>query len=260
MRRAEDCALGAPRRFGGRFAVRRRRGQLALIGVIVLAATLIALVSLRTPNPYVAYERGHLQAAQLLHLARACFSESCSCQRLQSLLTILVNVNRSEPLRMYPTFSPCTVDNPLNRTVRSGQGWVTEYQVKFALATPVGVEYVAYYARVEGLGEEGTYTKTVVVSGSLKTLTMVKVRLRYGNSYTTPFFNASLCPRLADPQGYADFLSFDPSSCEWLVAVPKDFSAAIPPPPGPPPAPAAFYVYKLRDEWGVIVPVYHRGG
>ncbi|MEM2677941.1 MAG: hypothetical protein QXU62_04790, partial [Thermofilaceae archaeon] len=175
MKRAGGCALGTPRRFGGRFAVRRRRGQLALIGVIILAATLIALAALRTPNPYVAYERGHLQAAQLIHLARTCFSGACSCQRLQSLLTILTGFNRSEPLRMYPTFSPCAADNPLNRTVRSGQGWVTEYGLKFALATPVGVEYVAYYARVEGLGEEGTYTKTVVVSGSLKTITMVKV-------------------------------------------------------------------------------------
>ncbi|MEM3893372.1 MAG: hypothetical protein QXR12_05435 [Thermofilum sp.] len=256
MGRAGGCA-GSPPRFRGRFALRKRRGQLALIGVIVLAATLIALVAMRTPSPYVAYERGHLQAAQLIHLARTCLSATCSSQRVQALLSTLFTVNGSEPLRMYPT----SAGSPLNSTARSGRGWVTEYKLTFTLATPAGAEPVVYYARVEGLGEEGTYTKTVMVSGTLKTVTMVKVRLRYSNSYTTPFFNASLlCPRLGDPQGYADFLTFDPSSCEWLVAVPRDFSTQIPPPPGPPPAPAAFYVYKLRDEWGVVVPVYHRGG
>lgn len=241
--------------------MRERRGQLALIAVIMLAATLIALVSLRTPNPYVAYERGHLQAAQLIHLARACFSTTCDCSRLQSLITIVTNINGSEPLRVYPTFSPCTAENPLNRTARFGRGWLTEYQVKFTLATPGGGEYVTYYARVENLGVEGTYTKTVIIGSTAVNLHMVKVRLKYTNTYTTPFFNASLCPLLTDPQGVADILSFDSSSCEWLLGVSKELSTMIPvPSPESSPAPSPQYVYKLKDRWGVIVLVYHRGG
>jgi len=52
-----------------------------LIGVIALAATLIALLSMYSLQPKIAYERGHLQAAQLVHLARACMAAGAATTR-----------------------------------------------------------------------------------------------------------------------------------------------------------------------------------
>lgn len=230
----------------------RRRGQLALIAILTLAATLIVLTSLRTPQPYVAYERGHLQAAQLIHLARVCLSETCDCSRLNSLLSTLVSLNGTEPLRMYPTFSPCALDNPLNRTVRGGRGWLTEYRVEFAIWTPAGLERVVLAVAIENLGSEGVYTKTVWEGGQARVYTMVKVRLKYVSSCTTPFFNATTCPRLTDPRGLADLPPGPGTGCEWLVGIPVEEATPLPPSV----VSAATHRYTLRDEQRIAVPVY----
>ncbi|MCS7104019.1 MAG: hypothetical protein NZ954_00450 [Thermofilaceae archaeon] len=220
----------------------RHKGQLALIATLILAATLIALTSLRTPHPYVAYERGHLQAAHLIHIARVCFSRTCDCNRLQQLVVTLQAINGSEPLRMYPTFSLCTESNPMNSTFRSDGSYTTEYAVKFTIQTLSGAEYVNFQALIQSLGVDGTYVKTVTLGDAVVSLRMLRVRLKYSNSFKTPFFNATVCPRIEDPEKLADLTLLAP--CEWLVGVPLDISGAK---------------YVLKDEWGVVIPVFVGG-
>lgn len=216
----------------------KRRGQLALIAILMLAATLVALTSLRTPHPYVAYERGHLQAAHLIHVARVCFSRTCDCNRLQQLLATLRAINGSEPLRMYPTLSPCTESNPKNSTFRGEGGYTTEYALSFTIHTLSGAEYVNFQALIQSLGVDGTYVKTATLGYTVVSLRMLRIRLKYSNSYKTPFFNATICPRIEDPGRLADLTLLAP--CEWLIGVPLDITGAR---------------YVLRDEWGVVVPV-----
>jgi len=213
-----------------------RGGQLALAGVLLLAAVLITLAAIRTPQPLAAYERGHLQAAQLLHLARVCLSGECDATRLQGLLLMVAGLNRSEPLRMYPVTSA----DVLNRTSRGERGWLVEYRVAFRISTPAGEEEVALYARVESVAEGVLYSRQL----GGRAYALARVRVSYSNVLTTPFFNATVCPRLSDPRGAADVVQL--GSCEWLVGVPLELSQGA---GGP-------YVYKLRDEYGVVVPVY----
>ena len=234
----------------------RRKGQLALIGVILLASTLIVLLSLYELQPKAAYERGHLQAAQLVHLTRACMaSGSCTREVLALLVQRLYQLNQSYPLRMHVTYV-VQAPNPGSVSVAGNTISVantTIFEIE-TLQTPFTNAYeqvtVSVTARSETTGRR--YEKQV----GEKTYTMVEVKVTYTHSYTSPFFNVTLCPALRALDKVADLKRL--SGCEWLLGAPLELSrpTSINVPPG---IGVKGYRYDLRDEFGAPVPVLYRG-
>ena len=234
----------------------KRRGQLALIGVIALAATLIALLSVYSLQPKVAYERGHLQAAQLVHLARACMAAgSCGRDRLALLVQRLYQLNQTYPMRMFVTYA-VQAPNPGSVSLKGGTVTVTNATVfevetlqKLFTGSPERVS-ITVQTVSEPTGRR--YSKQV----GDRVYAMVEVKVTYTHSYSSPFFNVALCPSLRALDGVADLKRA--GRCEWIVGAPLELSQPVDIniPPG---AGVKGYRYELRDEFGVPVAVLFRG-
>jgi hypothetical protein len=217
----------------------KRRGQLALIGVIALAATLIALLSAYSLQPKVAYERGHLQAAQLVHLARACMATgSCNDAKLEELVRRLCQLNQTYPIRMYNISEKRVLNpDPSGLTVTNATVFrIKTLQTEFT-GNPEEVRITVTTAS-EPTGRR--YSKQV----GDRVYTMVEVKVTYTHSYSSPFFNVTLCPSLRTTDGVADLKRL--GKCDWLVGAPLELSK---------PVGANRYRYDLMDEFGIPVPV-----
>jgi len=216
--------------------VRRRRGQFALLGVIILAATLVVIVSQRPAEPVFALERGPMQSAQLIHLGRFCLATGCSNESLTGLLAVLLEFNESEPLYMYP------IKGAYYRHILDANR--EEHYVFFNIVTLRGSETVGLASSAQTSPVLAKYEK--VVKG--RKTTFYNVTLTYCHAYSSPFFPAggpacplsestpgglTYCPRLYDPQGLAEltYLGY----CTWRVSVPGS--------------------YTLYDEFGIPVEV-----
>lgn len=212
-----------------------RSGQLALAGILALAVTLIALTAMRTPAPYVGYERGPLQAAQLVEVARLYMASDKDPARrlcLCKLLTRMSELNETLPLRMYPTW--------LKEAVQKidPEGGVYSDYVIFAIQTPAGFEAVVLNVTARVVAVQGTYRK----EHKGRVHIMVSLRFEYVNAVASPFFSGWLCPRL-NAEEPADLQRI--SECEWQIGVPLE--EATPRGSG--------YVYWLRDEHGIWIAV-----
>jgi len=234
---------------------RRRRGQLALIGVIVLASTLIALLSLYELQPRVAYERGHLQAAQLVHLARACMaSGGCTREKLAQLVQRLYQLNGTYPLRVYVTYVR-QAPNPGSVSLQGGSITVantTVFEIETLQTVFTGSpEQVVVEVWMVSAETGRRYSKTV----GEETYTMVEVRVTYAHSYSSPFFNVTLCPALRALDSVADLKRL--SGCEWLLGTPLELSQPVDVnvPPG---IGVKGFRYELKDEFSVPVLVLFR--
>jgi hypothetical protein len=220
---------------------RRRRGQFALLGVIVLAVTLLAIVASRPPEPAFAFERGPMQSAQLIHLARYCMATGCSDAKLASLVSGLQAYNSSEPLLMYP------VVQARYRSLASANR--VENYTFFTIQTLAGRETVALGVSAQA----GSVLNVFAKSYRGFTYLLRNTTLTYCHVYASPFFPTPAdappcplsqpiaglvyCPRIHDPSGLAEIRQIGP--CTWAVAVPGN--------------------YTLRDEFGVPVKVIVRG-
>jgi len=233
----------------------RRRGQLALIGVIALAATLIALLSVYSLQPKVAYERGHLQAAQLVHLARACMAAgSCSRDRLANYTGTYLYppINGTYPLRSFVTYvaqgpNPGTVKNDA-----SGSTFTTTNTTVFEIETlrtlfTGNLEEVRITVTTASTRTGRVYSKRM----GERTYTVVEVRVTYTHSYSSPFFNMTLCPSLRALDSVADLKRV--GKCDWLVGAPLELSRSVTV------NGRQAYRYDLKDEFGIAVPVLFRG-
>ncbi len=234
-----------------------RRGQLALVGALALLLALVALVSLRSPEPIVACERGHLQAAQLVHLARACMAtRRCDLAALSWLVQQLYQLNNTYglPLRLYPT-RVVRAPNPGTISLR-GRAITVTNTTTFTIATlrsAVSGQLDAVEVVVTAASEPTGRTYLKVVEG--REYAMVEVRLTYSHEYRSPFFNVTLCPSLGALDGVADIKRV--GACEWLVGVPLQLArpADINVQPG---LGVKGYRYELVDEFGVPVVVLFR--
>jgi hypothetical protein len=241
---------------GVRRGTAKRRGQLALIGVIALAATLIALLSTYSLQPKVAYERGHLQAAQLVHLARACMAAGgCSRDRLANcVITYLYPPNNGTyPLRTFVTY---VAQGPNPGTVKSdtsGTTFTTTNTTVFEIETlqtafTGSPERVSITVQTVSEPTGRRYSKQV----GDRVYTMMEVRVTYTHSYSSPFFNVTLCPSLRTTDGVADLKRL--GRCDWLVGAPLELSKGPLTVSG-----SQVYRYDLKDEFGIAVPVLFRG-
>jgi len=218
----------------------RRRAQFALLGVIVLATTLVAIASQRPVEPVFALERGPMQSAQLIHAARYCLAIGCSNETLAGLVAELIELNRTEPLHMYPVLGA--------RYYRVSSASREEHYVLFNITTLRGVEPVVLAASAQASPVLARYER--VVRG--ERLTFYNLTLTYCHVYASPFFPSggppcplsrpvsglTYCPRLRDPVGLAElrYLGY----CTWRVSAPSG--------------------YTLYDEFGVPVEVRVAGG
>jgi hypothetical protein len=205
--------------------------------VIVLAVTLLAIVASRPPEPAFAYERGPMQSAQLIHLARYCLAVGCGNETLRSLVRGLLDLNASESLLMYP------IADAYYREVASSTR--VERYVFFTIQTLRGAEAVALGAAAQSSPVQGRYER--VVRG--ERLIFFNVTLTYCHVYSSPFFptpagappcplsqplsGIMYCPRLRDPRGVAELTYV--GYCVWRASVPGN--------------------YTLQDEFGVPVRV-----
>jgi hypothetical protein len=231
----------------------RRRGQLALIGVIALAATLITLLSMYSLQPKIAYERGHLQAAQLVHLARACMAAGgCSRDRLANYIVkyLYPPNNGTYPLRTFVTYV-AQGPNPGSASFKSGTVTVTN-------ATVFEIETLR--TLFTGSPERVSITVTTVSepTGRMyskqvgdRVYTMVEVKVTYTHIYSSSFFNVTLCPSLLALDSVADLKRA--GRCEWIVGAPLELARTVTV------SGAQAYRYDLRDEFGVPVAVLFRG-
>ena len=229
-----------------------------MIGVAVLAITLLALIALRQPEPIPVIERGYLQAAQLVHMARWCMNQTgladpqagfAASQKYTQCLTQQLNnlasLNATYPLYMYPT----SLSSASCALTVSGQTLTLTCTTTFQLATPLTrvsgqYESVAVTVTLSSAPTGRTYKKQV----GEKLYSMIEFDVTYSHSYATPFFTASLCPRVKG-DSLADVAQT--GSCKWLIAVPSEKAAKLP-------SGAVKFYYVLRDEYGV--PVYVLGG
>jgi hypothetical protein len=230
----------------------RRRGQLALIGVIALAATLIALLSTYSLQPKIAYERGHLQAAQLVHLTRACMAAgSCDRAKLALLVQRLYQLNQTYPMRVYVTYA-VQAPNPGSISFRGGAVAVTNatiFEVETLQTAFTGSpERVSITVQTVSEPTGRRYSKSM----GERTYTIVEVRVTYTHSYSSPFFNVTLCPSLRTTDGVADLKRL--GRCDWLVGAPLELSKGPLTVSG-----SQVYRYDLKDEFGIAVPVLFRG-
>jgi hypothetical protein len=217
--------------------VPRRKGQFALLGVIVLAALLVLAASRRDPEPAYVVQRGQMQSAQLVNLARACMAAGCSNDTLAALVQDLLARNQSSNLFMFPITSAYY-------TYRTSTNRYENYTF-FTIQTLRGSETVA--AGV--VAQSGPLLNTFSKSYHGVTYILKNTTLTYCHVYASPFFPPSsavcpttvslsggkivYCPRIYDPNGVAEIRQIGP--CTWAVAVPEN--------------------YTLRDEFGVPVKV-----
>ncbi len=202
----------------------KHAAQFALLGVTVLAAVVIAIVSKLPEEPIYACERGHLQAAMLVHLARACLAtRNCDDETLRNLLERLYSVNKSYNLLLFE------VTNLSTSALRSSYGGtahlvnVTSFEIK----TPAGSSKVEVRVEVRATRRHA-YVKTV--SGVVRS--MVNFSLVYTHRYTTPFFNVTLCPLIyPGAEKIVDIRQEGP--CRWVIGVPERV--------------------ELRDEFGIAI-------
>lgn len=204
----------------------KRTAQFALLGVTALAIIIITIVSTLPEEPIYVYERGHLQAAMLVHLARACLTTgSCNSEVLRSLLERLYSMNESYNLLLFEVanFSISTLRFSRGETVCLIN--VTDFEVR-TLAGNNKVEI-----RVEVSVTKGhTYVKAI--SGAVRN--MVSFSVVYVHRYVSPFFNITLCPLIyPDPEKIADIKP--DGSCKWIIGIPERI--------------------KLRDEFGIILSI-----
>jgi len=230
----------------------KRRGQLALIGVIALAATLIALLSTYSLQPKIAYERGHLQAAQLVHLTRACMAAgSCDRAKLALLVQLLYRLNQTYPMRAYVTYV-VQAPNPGSVSLRGGAITVTNatvFEVETLQTAFTGsTERVSITVQTVSEPTGRVYSKQV----GDRVYTMVEVRVAYTHSYSSPFFNVTLCPSLLALDSVADLKRL--GKCDWLVGAPLELSKGPLTVSG-----SQVYRYDLKDEFGIAVPVLFQG-
>jgi hypothetical protein len=209
--------------------VPRRSGQFALLGVIVLATTLVLLAAQRPPEPAFALERGQMQSAQLIHLARYCLAVGCSNETLGSLVAGLLALNSTEPLYMYPVADA--------KYYYSAPGSSENRTVVFTITTLRGSEAVSLRVYTAPAVRLGALTKQV----HEHTLIFYNCTLTYQHVYTSPFFpggSLTYCPRLYDPRGLAD-VRRGAAPCWWVVLVPA----------------TPDNTYTLYDEFGIPVRV-----
>ncbi|MEM1509698.1 MAG: hypothetical protein QXY49_01725 [Thermofilaceae archaeon] len=202
----------------------KHTAQFALLGVTALAVIIIAIVSTLPEEPIYVYERGHLQAAMLVHLARACLTtESCNSEVLQSLLEQLYSMNESYNLLLFE------VTNFSVSTLRFSYGETT-YLINvtdFEVRTLTGNTKVKIQVEIR-VTKGHTYVKAI--SGAV--CNMVSFSVSYIHRYVSPFFNITLCPLIhPDPEKIADIKPDGP--CKWIIGVPERI--------------------KLRDEFGIIL-------
>jgi len=224
-----------------------------LIGVIALAATLIALLSVYSLQPKVAYERGHLQAAQLVHLTRACMAAgSCDRAKLAGLVQLLYRLNQTYPtMRAYVTYV-VQAPNPGSISFRGGVVTVenaTVFEIETLKTAFTGsTERVSITVQTVSEPTGRRYSKRV----GDRVYTMVEVKVTYAHSYSSPFFNVTLCPSLRATDNVADLKRL--GRCDWLVGAPLELSKGPLTVSG-----SQAYRYDLRDEFGIAVPVLFRG-
>lgn len=229
----------------------KRRGQLALAGVVILALTLIALLSTRSLQPKVAYERGHLQAAQLVYLARACMAAG-GCN-YSALLANLKRLNETYPMRMYEVSEVHVLSS-----VSSEDGAIvvansTVFEIRTLRSVFIGApEQVAVEVRTVCEETGRKYFKQV----GERVYALVEVKVAYEHTYTSPFFNVKLCPTLRSPDSVADLKQLE--RCKWLVGVPLELSEAVNASLSPGQG-VKGYCYTLKDDFGIPVLVMFRG-
>jgi len=221
--------------------VPRRKGQFALLGVIVLAALLVLAASRRDPEPAYVVQRGQMQSAQLVNLARACMAAGCSNDTLAALVQDLLARNQSSNLFMYPVLDAYYKGNVSSTRAVD--------HVSFTIQTLRGPEAV----EVVVVAQAGFVLNTFSKSYHGVTYILKNTTLTYCHVYTSPFFppqqntplpcpvtygaNAVVyCPRIYDPNGVAEIRQIGP--CTWAVAVPGNYRD-----------------YTLRDEFYVPVKV-----
>jgi hypothetical protein len=219
--------------------VPRRRGQFALLGIIIFATLIILAVHRRDPEPAYMIQRGQMQSAQLVNLARACMAVGCSNATLVTLVQDLLNRNASSQLYMFP------ITNAYY-TYRTSTYRYENYTF-FTIQTLRGPETVAVAVSAQSGSTLNTFSKSYHgVTYILKNTT-----LTYCHVYASPFFPIQpdspscpisldltgivYCPRIYDPNGIAEVKLLDPRTCTWAVAVPGN--------------------YTLRDEFYVPVKV-----
>jgi hypothetical protein len=178
-------------------------------------------------EPIYAYERGHVQCAQLVHVARACLASGrCTNETLQELVSRVLAVNATEPMLMYPVLRAYTR--------YEGSGASVANRTVFTIKTPrAPSESVEVYVLAASYPYSGKYRKFWLNEER----TLYNLTLQYAHWYAAPFFNLQLCPRIYDPSGLADVKPLAP--CLWSVGVPGN--------------------YTLRDEYGIPVRVVVRG-
>lgn len=202
----------------------RRAAQFALLGVTALAAVVIVIVSTLPEEPIYACERGHLQAAMLVHLARACLAtRNCDDETLRSLLERLYSMNKSYNLLLFE------IVNADTSTCRSSYGETVHLVnvTRFEIKTATGSGKIE--VRVEIKAARGhAYVKAV--SGVVRS--MVNFSVTYTHQYTTPFFNVTLCP-LIHPSTEEAVDVKQEGPCRWVVGVPERV--------------------ELRDEFGITI-------
>ena len=225
-----------------------------MIGVIALAATLIALLSMYSLQPKSAYERGHLQAAQLVHLTRACMAAgSCDRAKLALLVQLLYRLNQTYPMRAYVTYVEWAPADPDPRALRfEGKTIIVTNATVFEVETlqtafTGSPERVSITVQTVSEPTGRRYSKQV----GDRVYTMVEVRVAYTHSYSSPFFNVTLCPSLRTTDGVADLKRL--GKCDWLVGAPLELSRTVTV------SGSQVYRYDLKDEFGIAVPVLFQG-
>jgi len=163
---------------------------------------------MRVPEPRLSYERGYLQCAELIHVARLCWSMGCSNETLSMLVSKLYSYNEAMSLRLYSLSSYNSFR--LERLGKfSGFG---EYRVVFATERGFQVEFLASWS----YSYMGEYVKRL---GGAKII-YYNYSIHYEHAYTAPPWGAvTVYPALSDPMGLADIRRI--GGGDWLVGVPS---------------------------------------
>jgi len=194
-----------------------------LIAAVILAVSLIAALRLSmAPEPRVSRVSGYLQAAELVHAARLCWSMEggCTTARMDSIASTLLSYNESLKLML----------RPFNYTVTSsaapGRGL---YSVTFTVYAEQ--RYEVRFEAEWNYSETGRYVKRV----RGRELVFVRYRLHYEHRYTAPMWGrVTVYPALWDPEGLADLEYL--GGGDWIVGVPAGG-------------------YVLEDEYGLEIGV-----
>jgi hypothetical protein len=192
----------------------------------MLATLLVLAASRRDPEPAYVVQRGQMQSAQLVNLARACMAMGCSNNTLTALLQDLLARNQTSNLYMFPVARAYY-------TYRVSANRYENYTF-FTIRTLRGLETVA----VGVVAQSGFVLNTFSKSYHGVTYILKNTTLTYCHVYTSPFFPPSgaacpttlspsggkivYCPRIYDPAGLAEVKQVGP--CTWAVAVPGNYT------------------------------------